>query len=294
MTPRQIAGRYELRDILGRGASGVVCEAIDRQIGRLVAVKLMPAPRGAADALAAIRPEAQAAGRLSHPHIVAIHDIGLHEDFVFIVMELVIGMPLATRMRQPPPLPAAEAVRIVVQALDALGHAHSRGVVHRDVKPANLLLVDDGWPGPPPVKLTDFGIARALPALRQAGAAPAQDLSGTPAYMAPEQFLLEAADHRADLWAAGIVLFELLAARKPFAGNPTQLAVKVAGEDAPSLAEARPDLPPASPPPSRARSGATPRNGSRPRRRWRRRCRRSRWTAGPARWRSRSMTTPRG
>ncbi|MGG5810485.1 serine/threonine-protein kinase [Falsiroseomonas sp. CW058] len=235
-----IADRYELREIIGRGASGVVAEAIDRRLGRLVAVKVMRGAVGEEERARMTR-EAQVAGRLSHGNIVAVHDAGMQDDLFYIVMELVIGEPLAAAMRRGG-IAAEEAVGLVAELLDGLAHAHARGVVHRDVKPANILLAIDERPGPGRPKLVDFGIARtAASDLTQVGT-----LAGTPAYMSPEQLRGEEADKRADIWASGVILFELLAGRHPFRPPSDFFALThaIVNRPTPALAELAPGLPP--------------------------------------------------
>jgi serine/threonine-protein kinase len=208
--PDVIADRYELREIIGRGASGVVCEAVDRRLHRLVAVKLMRGTTHADERERMLR-EAQVTGRLTHGNIVTVHDAGMADDLFFIVMELVIGEPLGAPMRRGE-IGQRDALAIAADLLDALAHAHARGVVHRDVKPANVLMAQDERPGPGTAKLTDFGIARtAASDLTRLGT-----MAGTPAYMSPEALRGEEVDARTDLWGVGVVLYEMLARRHPF------------------------------------------------------------------------------
>jgi serine/threonine protein kinase len=208
--PELIADRYELREIIGQGASGVVVEAVDRRLGRLVALKMMRGRTSTEEHQRMLR-EVQVSARLNHGNLVTVHDAGMHEGLFYIVMELVIGEPLGAPMRRGEISPR-QAVEIVVELLDGLAHAHARGIVHRDVKPANILLTMSENAGHGTPKLTDFGIARTEASdLTMAGT-----MAGTPAYMAPEQLRGEAADARADLWGLGIVLFEMLAGRHPF------------------------------------------------------------------------------
>lgn len=207
-----IAGRYAPRDLIGRGACGTVLEAMDMRLRRLVALKLI---RRGGEAPARILAEARAAARLVHPHIVAVHDSGDGADFAWIAMELVIGEPLSALLARETRLPEHEAARLALQLLDALGHAHGRGVVHRDVKPANILLAMDAGESSGALRLGDFGLAQmGAPDASEAG-----QMLGTPAWMAPEQIRGEAVDHRADLWAAGVVLYEALTGYRPFHGG---------------------------------------------------------------------------
>ncbi len=207
-------GKYEIQDVLGRGAMGVVYKGYDRRIARSVAIKAIAKSSLGAEELRHVmqrfRHEAQAVGRLVHPRIVQIYDYGEDDDTAYIVMELVNGKNLHERLSQKSKYEIREAGEIVRQLLDGLGHAHAEGVVHRDVKPSNILLNSDGR-----IKISDFGIARLdSSSLTQVG-----DVLGTPYYMAPEQFLGVEVNALADLYAVGVIAYELLAGRKPFEGN---------------------------------------------------------------------------
>ncbi|TCH96681.1 serine/threonine protein kinase [Roseococcus sp. SYP-B2431] len=232
-----IAGRFAPRDLLGQGACGTVLEAMDLRLRRLVALKLIR--RDGIDA-ARIAAEARAAARLTHPNIVAIHDAGDGPDFAWIAMDLVIGEPLSAVFARDGRLPEADAGRIALQLLDALGHAHGRGVVHRDVKPANILLALDGGEGIGELRLGDFGLAQ----LGGDDPEEAGGLQGTPAWMAPEQVRGEPLDHRADLWAAGVVLYEALTGRRPFQGRTTALLNAVLEAEPPPPSRIAPGLDP--------------------------------------------------
>lgn len=217
----RIAGRYEPRDRLGAGAMGQVFEAYDHRLRRLVALKLIPLDRNAAEARRRFQLEARAVARLRHPGIVAVHDVGEGPDFAWIAMELVIGHTLRAQLDCERPS-LAETIRIITALLDALGHAHARGVVHRDVKPANILLgvgLEAHWGE---VRLADFGIAIAGGSL--GGGEIAGEIIGTPGVMAPEQWRGEPACPQADLWAVGVILYEMLTGRRPFAGCMPGLA----------------------------------------------------------------------
>ena len=208
-------GKYPITAVLGQGAMGVVYQAEDPVIGRRVAIKTVHKrlldDDGGAGFAERFRNEARSAGRLSHPHIVAVHEYGEDDDDAYIVMEFVEGRTLAQQLGARP-LPAeAQLLRWMDQLLDALACAHRHGVWHRDIKPANLILTPHSQ-----VKVTDFGIARiASAALTQTGSA-----IGTPGYMAPEQVLGEAIDQRVDVFAAGVLLYRMLAGRPPFSGSP--------------------------------------------------------------------------
>ncbi|PZW40080.1 serine/threonine protein kinase [Humitalea rosea] len=228
-----IAGRFAVRDLIGQGASGIVLEALDLRLRRLVAIKLVHRRPGGPD-LARIAAEARMAARLSHPHIVTVHDAGDGPDYAWIAMDLVIGEPLSALLARDRRLAQQEAAALVLQLLAGLGHAHARGIVHRDVKPANILLAMDAAPGPGQVRLGDFGVAR----MGNGEATEPGTLLGTPAWMAPEQVRGEAVDHRADLWAVGVVLYECLTGRRAFAGGMPGVLTRILGEEpqAPSLA----------------------------------------------------------
>lgn len=211
-----VAGRYEVRDELGHGAQGRVLEALDRKLGRLVALKILPATeREDAEALQRFHAEARAAARLRHPGIVTVYDTGEGDGFAWMAMELVIGQTLRDALRASGRQTLPEALRIMRELLDALDAAHARGVVHRDVKPSNILLAVDAEDGLGAVRLADFGIA----SMAGIGVGRAGDVVGTPAVMAPEQIRGEAIDHRVDLWSAGIVFYELVTGTMPFVGS---------------------------------------------------------------------------
>ncbi|HSL83849.1 MAG TPA: serine/threonine-protein kinase, partial [Thermoanaerobaculia bacterium] len=214
--PSQL-GRYKVLDEIGRGAMGVVYLARDPLIGRLVALKTFRMSAAlAGKELAMYRArfirEAQSAGILSHPNIVTIHDVveESEEGATFIAMEYVRGTDLKERLAGEGRLALADAVHVVTQVAEGLDYAHSKGVVHRDVKPANILLTEDRQ-----VKLTDFGIAR----LDTSNLTLEGQLLGTPNYMAPEQIQGQATDHRADVFSLGVVLYEMLTGEKPFKGE---------------------------------------------------------------------------
>ena len=218
MLPKELSDKYQVGERLGSGAMGVVVAAMDRNIERRVAIKTVQRPPAhdpeALEAHARFRREAQAAGRLSHPNIVGIYDYGENAECSWIVMELVEGGTLKERFDRHERFPITEIVRLMDQILGALAYSHARGVVHRDIKPANIMLSSDGTGGMM-VKIADFGIAR----LENSSMTQVGTIMGTPSYMAPEQFRGETVDSRADLWAAGVVLYQLLTAEKPFEGS---------------------------------------------------------------------------
>jgi len=205
-------GPYRLLRELGRGGLGVVFLAVDTRLGRKVALKLLPASRVAdPEARARFLQEARAASALDHPNICTVYDIGESpEGDPYIAMAYIEGERLADRIARGP-LPLREAVNFAIQAAGALAHAHGHGVVHRDIKPANLIVTPSGG-----IVVVDFGLARLQGAstLTRPGTMP-----GTAAYMSPEQVEGRDVDHRADIWALGVVLYEMITGRPPFRGE---------------------------------------------------------------------------
>jgi tRNA A-37 threonylcarbamoyl transferase component Bud32 len=218
-------GKFQIRRELGRGAMGVVYEGYDPMIERVVALKTIRAENlngeDAEDQLARFRREAQAAGRLTHPNIVAIYDFGEDAGTTFIAMEFVKGRELRDVLESDERLPMRDIVHLMEQLLEALDHAHRHGVVHRDIKPANIIILADGT-----AKVADFGIARVESSnLTQVGT-----VLGTPSYMSPEQFMGQTVDGRSDLFSAGVILYQLLTGEKPFTGSVTTIMHKVLQE----------------------------------------------------------------
>jgi serine/threonine-protein kinase len=235
-----LAGRYELRTVLGRGGTAQVWSAVDRRLGRTVAVKILDLGDAQdRSALARFDREARTAAMLTHPNIVAVHDVGAETGPPFIVMELVAGRSLAERLADGP-LDVGAAVDIAMQVCDALAAAHDAGVVHRDVKPANILFTEDGR-----AKVCDFGIARLLGTGQVDLTASAQAI-GTSTYMAPEQLTGEPVDARTDLYALGCVLHTMLTGQPPFTGDsPIQIAMQHLHQNPPAVSDRRPGVPPA-------------------------------------------------
>ena len=216
-------GKYELLGELGHGAMGVVYRARDPIINRLVALKTITT--GVADDPALLQRfyrEAQSAGGLQHPNIVTIYDMGEASDLPYIAMELIEGENLEQLIARRPNLPISLKLVYAMQACRAFDYAHKRGIVHRDIKPGNVMLGKDGT-----LKVVDFGIARVLEASRtQTGM-----LIGTFAYMSPEQYHGEHADERSDIWSFGVLLYELLCYERPFTGpTPASLMHKICQE----------------------------------------------------------------
>lgn len=245
MAPMSKLGKYEIKRELGKGAMGVVYEGFDPVIERTVAIKtILPSQLKSgemADVLARFKREAQAAGRLTHSGIVAVYDYGevvaesdhtmvagaagqaaQDQRVAFIAMEYVKGRELRDFFEANERFPLKTVERIMYEILDALDHAHSKGVTHRDMKPANLIMLDSGQ-----VKVADFGIARIETSeLTQAGT-----IMGTPSYMSPEQFMGQTVDGRSDLFSCGVILYQFLTGEKPFTGNATTIMYKVLREE---------------------------------------------------------------
>jgi serine/threonine protein kinase len=237
-------GRYEIVRELGKGAMGIVYLAKDPLIGRLVALKTIRPSAHADDEDTRefqqrfVR-EAQAAGILNHPSIVTVHDIGQDEPsgMSFIAMEYVEGQNLKEVLSQGRPLSFEQAADIVAQVADGLDFAHSKGIVHRDVKPANIILLDGNR-----AKITDFGIAKITSGV--ANLTTTGQFLGTPNYMAPEQIKGTPVDGRSDIFSLGICLYECLTHRKPFGGDSlTSISYKIVHEPFPPLHEINPTIP---------------------------------------------------
>lgn len=206
-------GRYEIISELGQGAMGIVYKARDPLIDREVAIKTINlglALEEREEYEARFYQEARAAGRLSHPNIVTIYDVGRSEDIAYIAMEFLHGRELRDMLNETR-VPVAQVLDIAAQVAKGLAYAHEHGVVHRDIKPSNIMVIRDGH-----VKITDFGIARmASAAVRtQTGM-----VLGSPKYMSPEQVMGKLADRRSDIFSLGVVLYEMLTGQPPFLGE---------------------------------------------------------------------------
>ena len=246
MQPERI-GRYRVVGELGRGAVGRVYLAHDPEIDREVAVKcveilsaLPEAERGAARER--FLREARSAGRLRHPGIVTVFDVGEDQGHPYIAMELVEGQTLAEELKARKPLSTKDIVEIGIQLTRALDYAHKKGIVHRDVKPGNIMRLTDTNT----IKVADFGICR-IDGSDTADATQQTQIGnvlGTPHYMSPEQVVGEKVDSRSDLFSAGVVLYQLLTGHLPFEGDTLiSVAYKITKTDPPSLDKVRGDLP---------------------------------------------------
>ena len=224
-------GRYGIRGVLGKGAMGLVYDGLDPTLDRRVAIKTILT--SALDEATArqislrFKREVRAVARLNHPHIVQVYDFGTEGDLAYIVMEYIEGKELKDYFDAKQPLDLATIFRWTIELLDALDFAHEAGVIHRDVKPANILVDAAGR-----AKLADFGVARVTETEGEGGEMTrAGALVGTPSYMSPEQIQGQAIDRRTDIFSAGIVFYQLLTGRKPFEGGQWELAKKIVQDD---------------------------------------------------------------
>jgi serine/threonine-protein kinase len=237
--PPTALGKYQIRGTLGRGAMGTVYDGWDPVIGRRVAIKTVRlmdhADPEAKEGLERFKREAQAAGRLSHPNIVGVYDYGETDETAYIVMEFIEGQSLKQMLDARERFPVAETVRIMEQMLAGLQFSHDSGVVHRDIKPGNVMIAKGGR-----VKLADFGIARIESSvMTQDGT-----MLGTPAYMSPEQLMALTVDARSDLYSAGVVLYQLLTGERPFEGGLTAIIHKALNTVPPRPSEIAVTAPP--------------------------------------------------
>ncbi len=249
LTPGTRVGSYEIVELVGAGGMGEVYRAHDPRLGRDVAIKVIPASFASdPDRVRRFEQEARAAAALTHPNILAVHDVGTFESAPYIVSELLAGVTLRERMGGSA-LPVRKATDIAVQIAHGLAAAHAKGIVHRDLKPENIFITDDGH-----VKILDFGLAKLIEvtpvsshsvATRQADTHPGA-IMGTAGYMSPEQLRGQAVDHRSDLFAFGAVLYELLAGTRAFRGETSMdVATAILKEDPADLPAAERHIPPA-------------------------------------------------
>lgn len=238
------ADRYQIVSPLGRGSTGTIYKAMHLFLHRFVAVKILhPQLLNEPDSIARFKREAQAVSSLSHPNVIAIYDFGITtQGLPYLVMDYSDGISLAEQIKQHGPMSPREALPIFVQACDALAHAHSRGVIHRDVKPGNMMLIpnEDGTFA---LRIVDFGIAK----LPQSGAAMQitqnGDVLGSPLYMSPEQCMGAPLDSRTDIFSLGCVMYMALAGVEPFLGdNVLDTMYKRTVENAKSILHVRPEI----------------------------------------------------
>jgi serine/threonine-protein kinase len=235
MAGPQTLGRYQLERVLGKGAMGIVYEALDPKLHRKVAIKTILINQldeeTAKDFSMRFEREARAVARLNHPNIVQVYDFGKEGEVAFLVMEFIKGTELKSSLSGNQLIDRKECVRVMCELLDALDFAHEAGVIHRDIKPANVMLDSQGR-----AKLTDFGVARLTDSDKtsvertQAGT-----MVGTPAYMSPEQIQGQRIDRRTDIFSAGIILYQFLTGQKPFSGEGAwTVAKKIVQEEPPT------------------------------------------------------------
>lgn len=231
-------GRYEIMEVLGRGGMGIVMRGYDKALNRHSAIKVLtPELASSAAARRRFSREARSAAAVVHPHVVPIQTVDEHEGLPYLVMPVVEGQSVDSRIQQAGPLAIVEVVRIAAQVAEGLSAAHEQGLVHRDIKPANVLLEN----GLERVQITDFGLARAIDdaSMTRSGV-----ISGTPQYMSPEQSRGDAIDHRSDLFSLGSLIYYMLTGRSPFRAETTMGVLNRICNDAPrSLRSINPDVP---------------------------------------------------
>jgi serine/threonine-protein kinase len=232
-------GRYEIMNKLGQGSMGVVYLGRDPYINRNVSIKVSrPAADVGGEKANRYRErffvEAQSAGRLMHPNIVAIYDAGMHKDFCYITMEYIDGPPLEKFCRKDKLLPVSKVIEVLIAACKALDYAHRKGVVHRDIKPSNVMFAKAGG-----VKITDFGVARI-----KSEQTISKGIVGSPSYMSPEQVKEAPVEDKSDIFSLGCVMYEMLTGQKAFSGdNYFSIMYKIINEDPQPMHEIRPKIP---------------------------------------------------
>lgn len=216
---KKLDGRYEITELIGEGGMADVYKAVDVVDNKTVAVKILKKEFAESEEfLRRFRNESKAIAVLSHPNIVKIYDVGFSEKIQFIVMEYIDGITLKEYMENEKILSWKDAVHFVTQILRALQHAHERGIVHRDIKPQNIMMFTDGT-----IKVMDFGIAKFA---REEGKTATDQAIGTVHYISPEQARGDITDAKSDLYSVGVMLYEMLTGQKPFdTDNPVSIAV---------------------------------------------------------------------
>ncbi len=233
-------GKYEIIGILGKGAMGIVYKAKDPDISREVAIKtirfdLISEESEKEDLMKRFIREAQAAGKLQHPHIITVYDVGREEDLTYIVMQYIEGQSLQAKIAAHEEYSIGDIITMMNNLCSALDYAHENGVIHRDIKPANILIDEQGKPF-----LVDFGVARVeTSTLTQTGTT-----VGTPSYMSPEQVMGKQSDKRSDIFSLGVILYELITGKRPFLGdNITTVIYKIVNEEPAHPSELKKNLP---------------------------------------------------
>ena len=225
-------GRYRIQGVLGKGAMGLVYDGVDPTLDRRVAIKTILT--GTLDEATAkhyamrFRREVRAVAKLNHPNVVQVYDFGTEGDLAYIVMEYIEGKELKDYFDAKHPFDLGTIFKLMIQLLEALDFAHEAGVIHRDVKPANLMIDAAGN-----AKLADFGVARVTEGEDAAEATRAGAMVGTPSYMSPEQIQGQKIDRRSDVFSAGVLFYQFLTGRKPFEGTGFALAHKIVHDDPP-------------------------------------------------------------
>ena len=232
---KMLDNRYEILEVIGTGGMAVVFKAKCHRLNRLVAIKMLKRDLSEdAEFRRRFHDESQAVAMLSHPNIVAVYDVSRGGDMDYIVMELIDGITLKQYMARRGKLNWPEALHFITQIMRGLGHAHSRGIIHRDIKPQNIMVLRDGT-----VKVTDFGIA-----CLSNGANPSNEAIGSVHYISPEQAKGDYTDNRSDIYSAGVVLYEMLTSRLPFEGdNPMAVAIQHLNAVPLNPRELNPDIP---------------------------------------------------
>jgi len=236
-----LAGRYDVKEILGQGGMGTVFKAVDRELGEVIAIKTLKQDFLQQDptALERFKSEIRLARRISHRNVVRTHDLGEHQGFYYITMEYVEGTSLKALIKARWRLPVPVTLSVGKQLARALEVAHEQGIIHRDIKPQNMVVEPSGV-----LKVMDFGIARLAERPQESGVTQAGAIVGTPEYMAPEQVTADAVDHRADLYAAGCVLYECLTGQPPITGETSYQLIARLLEDVPDPPRTvNPDVP---------------------------------------------------